>query len=113
MGGMLLIALGVILLLTNFGVVSTTIFPFLWHFWPALLILAGLKIMASGSRLARAIVEVIAVLLVMYILLFSLYATSPATRDTLQPFAPYFPHTIAARILAYHDDLHIGSLRHR
>lgn len=111
MGGVLLIALGIILLFTNFGVVSTAIFPFLWHFWPVLLVLAGLKIMASGSRLALALVEVLAASLVIYILLFGFYVTSPATRDTLQPLAPYFPHS--QHWQPQQGEFHIGYLRHR
>jgi hypothetical protein len=93
MSGLILIVLGVIFLCVNFGLVSWNIFGFLWHFWPVLLILAGLKIMASGSRLARALIELSTVLTVVYLLLFALYVTSPALQETLRPLASYFPST--------------------
>lgn len=108
MGGLILIVLGIIFLLTNFGLVSWNIFGFLWHFWPILLILAGLKMMVSGSRLGRALIEVVAVLVVAYIMLYALYTTSPTMRDALRSFAPYFPHNQTQQFDQF--ELHMGSL---
>ena len=91
MGGLILISLGIIFLLINFGFVQWSIFGFIWHFWPIILILLGLKLMAGGSRIGRTLISIFAALVVCYFLLYALYVTSPALQPALQPFAPYFP----------------------
>lgn len=108
MGGLILITLGIIFLLTNFGLVSWSIFGFLWHFWPMLLILAGLKMMTAGSQFGRLIVEIVAVFAVAYILLYALFVTSPAMRNTLRSLAPYFPQDQPQQLDQY--ELRMGSL---
>lgn len=108
MSGLILIALGIIFLLTNFGLVSWSIFGFLWHFWPVLLILAGLKMMASGSQLGRALVEIITVFAVAYILLYALFITSPVMHDTFRSLTPYFPHNQLRQFDQF--ELHMGNL---
>ena len=91
MGGLILIGIGVIFLLQNFGLADAGAFRFLWQFWPLIFILLGLKLVTTGSRVARQLVGLAAVLTVLYVFAYALYATSPATRDFLAPFAPYFP----------------------
>ena len=111
MGGLILIALGIIFLLTNFGLVSWSIFGFLWHFWPVLLILAGLKMMTAGSQIGRLLVEIVAVFAVAYILLYALFITSPVMHNTLRSFSPYFPHNQLRQFDQF--ELHMGNLTSR
>jgi len=61
-----LVVLGVLLLLNNFGYLPWGIWGTLWRFWPMVLILVGINIFLSGSRpwlaLFVTIVTVLAVL---------------------------------------------------
>lgn len=50
----ILIALGIILLLQNFGLLSWAMWGSLWRFWPVILVLIGLELFLEGS--ARAVV---------------------------------------------------------
>lgn len=91
MGGLFLITVGLLLLLANFGVASWAVFGFIWHFWPVLLILIGLRIMTKGWYVASTLVGVFGLFAVCYVVTYSLYITSPATRPGLEQFRPYFP----------------------
>ncbi len=93
-GALVLIAVGVLLLLTNFGIVEWQVFAELWRFWPLLLVLWGLQLVFGTSRPARAIIAALGLLGLLYAVSFSLYVTSPATRDTLAPLAPLFPERV-------------------
>ena len=50
----ILIGLGIILLLQNFGLLSWSMWASLWRFWPLILVLIGLELFLQGS--ARALV---------------------------------------------------------
>ncbi|MBI4491744.1 MAG: hypothetical protein HY690_03015 [Chloroflexi bacterium] len=63
-GPLILIALGVLLLLTNLGVVSWDIWRSLWRFWPVVLILLGLELLLSGRASWGAALVAFLVLLV-------------------------------------------------
>ncbi len=92
MAGLVLILIGGLFLLHNFGWVDWAVFGFLWQFWPVILILLGLKLLSAGSYLGRQLVGIAGTLLVVYLFLYAVYATSPVSRDILAPLAPYFPH---------------------
>jgi len=48
--GILLVFIGIIFLLQNFGFLSWTIWRALWRFWPVVLIMAGLGIILRRSN---------------------------------------------------------------
>ncbi len=55
-GAILLIVLGLILFLTNNGILSERFWPQLASFWPLTLVLIGIKIIFGKSRLTQAII---------------------------------------------------------
>lgn len=70
LGGLILIFIGVVFLLNNFGVLSWEIWNTLWRFWPVILILGGLEILFGKSKLASLIVAIIAIAAITYFLLY-------------------------------------------
>lgn len=62
--GLIIIFLGLIFLLNNFGILSWNIWNELWKFWPVLIILLGLKVLMGKSAIAR----IIFTLLVLFLL---------------------------------------------
>lgn len=61
--GLIILFVGVLLLLNNFGIVSRDIWIFLAPFWPVLLILIGIKIILGRSRLASFFSFILALVL--------------------------------------------------
>lgn len=71
-GATLLVTLGITLLLNNFGVIPWSIWQVLWHFWPLLIIMAGLEMIAGTSSFAKTIVTLLGILLIIFTLIYSL-----------------------------------------
>ena len=59
-GPLILIALGVVFLLNNLGVITISIWELIFRFWPVLLIAAGLDILLGRSRLGSAVALLLA-----------------------------------------------------
>jgi hypothetical protein len=64
LGPLVLIALGVLLLLTNLGYLPRDTWRTLWQFWPVLLILLGAELLLTGRASWGAIVVALLILLV-------------------------------------------------
>lgn len=71
-GGLIVILVGILLLLNNYGVVSWGIWNAMAMFWPALLVVIGLKIILGRNIVSRIITSLIALVLVLFILLVGL-----------------------------------------
>lgn len=72
---LLLIGLGVIFLLSNFGLLPGNIWDVLWRFWPLLLIIAGLDLILGRRSTAGSILAVVlSLLLIGGAVLVSLFA---------------------------------------
>jgi len=54
-GALLIIALGFLLLLNNFGIISWSVWAVLWRFWPLFLILWGVELAFGKTQTARFI----------------------------------------------------------
>jgi hypothetical protein len=65
--GLIILFLGILLLLNNLGLVSKSIWLYLLPFWPVILILMGIKIILGGSRIARAVSFIIALIVLSFI----------------------------------------------
>lgn len=64
--GIVVIFIGLVFLLTNFGYVSPAVWSDIWRFWPVILIIVGLSIISKTlSAIARIIINIIIVLLVL------------------------------------------------
>ncbi len=82
-GPVILIGLGVIFLLNNFGIINWNIWNTLWRFWPVLLIVAGLDLLI-GRR--STLVSLLLALLLVVALGFGVWylnAQSPAAMGNL------------------------------
>jgi hypothetical protein len=79
-GALLLITLGILFLLNNFGVISWEVWNDLWRFWPVILILIGLELLAGKSRLASFIVFLIGLVLLAMVIIKTAF---PAIWDSL------------------------------
>ncbi len=71
LGAFLLMAVGVIFLLNNFGVVPWNVWGYLWRFWPILLIIAAFQILIGRGNLLEFIVWVIGIALIIFAIVFS------------------------------------------
>jgi len=49
--GLFLIAVGIILLLNNYGVLAREVWHYIWRLWPLLLIFAGLQVLSRRQVL--------------------------------------------------------------
>jgi len=69
---LLLISVGCVLLLNNFGIIDWNIWSNLWRFWPLLLILGGLQRLGTHSRLAGFLTFLVSILVIIGIILLAL-----------------------------------------
>ena len=72
---LLLITIGIVLLLSNFGILPPGSINLLWRFWPLLLVIAGLDILLGRrSALGAIITTVVTIALIVGAVLFALFA---------------------------------------
>lgn len=73
---LLLVAVGILFLLVNLGVVGREIWRDVWRFWPALLILLGLDLLGGRGSIGRAVGSLFSVLVLVAaaFVLFHLFA---------------------------------------
>jgi hypothetical protein len=72
-GGLFLVFLGIIFLLTNFGIVPSNVWDELWKFWPVLIILFGIQLLAGKNTVSRTIIALLTLFVFAGILAFILY----------------------------------------
>lgn len=58
-GGLFLIFLGIVFLLTNLGLVPSSIWGELWKFWPVLVILLGMRLLTGRNIISRILISLI------------------------------------------------------
>ncbi len=72
---LLLITIGIVLLLSNFGILPPGSINLLWRFWPLMLVIAGLDILLGRrSALGAIITTVVTIALIVGVVLFALVA---------------------------------------
>jgi hypothetical protein len=59
LSGLFLVFLGIVFLLTNLGLVPSSVWSELWKFWPVLVILLGLRLLAGRNIVSRIIIALI------------------------------------------------------
>ncbi len=74
-GAIILIFIGIIFLLNNFGLISWDIWGMLWRFWPIFLIIGGLQLVLGKSLFSNIVIGVITAILLLGVLSASLIAT--------------------------------------
>lgn len=68
-GALVLIFLGVVFLLNNFGLIPWSSWNFLWKLWPLILIFMGLEVVFGSSHLGNTLLFVLVLGILIYILL--------------------------------------------
>jgi len=59
LGGLFLVFLGIVFLLNNLGLVPSNVWNQVWKFWPVLLMLLGLRLLAGKNVVSRIIIALI------------------------------------------------------
>lgn len=67
-GGIILIFLGLLFLLNNFGIVPWSVWSVLWRAWPVFLIFIGLEAIFGKTRKGSGLLALILILLLGFIL---------------------------------------------
>ena len=88
---LLLIAVGIILLLNNAGVIPWSIWQDIWRFWPMLLILAGVRIMLGSSWISHLITGLLGLIFGVFIILYALHSGDVLHNQTLDMFFSQLP----------------------
>ena len=84
-GAFILILLGILFLLSNFGVLPWSVWEIIGRFWPVALILFGLEILIGGTLLGNIIFGVIGLLFFVGIVLLGLWvANTQLEADLIQ-----------------------------
>jgi hypothetical protein len=73
LGGILLVFLGIVFLLTNLGLVPSSIWSELWKFWPVLVILLGIRMLAGRNAISRIIIALLTLFVFAGILAYIFY----------------------------------------
>jgi len=73
-GALILISVGIILLLNNFGVLPWSVWSVLFKFWPLILVSLGIKT-AFGER---SIIYTLSIILLLFAIFYSITAVSPS-----------------------------------
>jgi hypothetical protein len=71
-GGVIVLLVGVILILNNFGIVAWEIWGAMAPLWPVLLVIVGLRIVLGRNVVSRAFTDLIALLLIIFVILVGL-----------------------------------------
>lgn len=102
LGAVIIIIIGFLFLLNNFGIVPYSIWGILWRFWPLLIILIGLRFLFGRTTASRIIVGIIAIIFLLYALAFSLAITTPAFHSWMMMYTPWFNTTMPMQYQPYY-----------
>jgi hypothetical protein len=72
-GGLFLVFLGIVFLLNNLGLVPGSVWNELWKFWPVLVILIGIRILAGRNVISRIIITILTLFVFAGVLAYILY----------------------------------------
>jgi hypothetical protein len=84
----ILILLGIIFLLNNFGILPWTSWSYLWRLWPLFLIVPGIHMVFGKSPIAHFISILISLLLIVLVLALALSPTNPQINHYLNQYLP-------------------------
>lgn len=90
-GGIVIIFIGGILLLNNFGILPWTVWSILWRIWPLFLIVGGLDLLLGNSRFARFVITIITLIIVSYLFILIITANNLAAKQWIELKLPWLP----------------------
>ncbi len=82
-GATVFITAGIVLLLNNFNVISWSIWNYLAVFWPIVFVFIGLDIISGNSWVSKIITTIIGLLIITFVLIFSLTAVDSRFRNIM------------------------------
>lgn len=82
----LLLFLGGVFLLNNFGLLPWDIWSNLWRFWPVFLILFGLQIVLGRNWFAQLVISILGILAIVVILLVASFSNNDVGRFLMERF---------------------------
>jgi hypothetical protein len=97
LAAVLLIGLGLLFLLNNFGVLPWGVWGVLWRFWPLFLVLLGIRLLFGRSRLANTLVTVFGLLIIIAVLVFAVLTTHAGANDVIRRGVPWWPQLSGAQ----------------
>ena len=87
-GAFILLFLGIIFLLNNFGILPWSSWNYLWRLWPLFLIVAGIRMILGRSQLSYILSTIISLVLIIFAILVALAPSNPTVADTLNHYMP-------------------------
>ena len=73
LGGLFLVFIGIVFLLNNLGLVPGSVWNELWKFWPVLVILIGIRVLAGRNFVSRILISLITLFAFAGVLAYILY----------------------------------------
>lgn len=87
---LILIFIGTVFLLNNFGILPVDIWERIFDFWPLLLILIGVRIILGKSPFSNTIILIIGLIFIAFILVFSISLVNPVFDQWLKVQFPFW-----------------------
>jgi len=81
LGPVILITIGVLALLQNFGQLPASFWPTLWRLWPLLLVLVGVELLLGQARLPSAVSFLLALLIIVVTIAGIVYLAQNAPQE--------------------------------
>jgi hypothetical protein len=104
LGAIILIFLGIILLLNNFGILSWESWSTIWRFWPLLLILGGLQLVMGRSRSSSIAILIVGGIFLAFIIIFAAASENPGFSSWLSNYLPWVPQVHTQPLDPYQSD---------
>lgn len=89
-GAIILVVIGVLFLLNNFGVLPWTLWFTLWRFWPIFLVLLGLRLLIDNKKNPN-LYPTLALLIVLLVLLLSIATVNSNLNSWVRQHMPWMP----------------------
>ncbi len=83
LGGIMIVSVGILILLNNFGVVPWSFWSHILHFWPVIIVLTGLDILSGNKWQFRLLSTAIGIIILFFVFLYGLTASDFETRSFL------------------------------
>lgn len=107
--GFILVFIGIIILLQNFGLLSSDIWAQIWQFWPVILILIGINMLLGRRSPITALFLIVGLIILVFIIAYSITPQSNLKEENfVKPLGDL--KTLDARIEFGAGDITISSL---
>jgi hypothetical protein len=90
-GAAIIILIGLVLLLNNFGVLPWSVWTQLWRFWPVLLIVAGIQMLGGNSSLVESLVSIVGIVILIIVILLAIASVDRKFDNWMKSQFPQWP----------------------